>query len=165
MLPGPPPELEQQQVVHPAAEHEPARITVAREMTAQPGDSEHRFADRGLLRHRTLRNRVEDVELRTRQRVGGRSVRRVPTKMTQKQKSPRDWCKDSECVEQAVSTLKLTLLVLAAGLERLEVFLDDPPPAIAVDSERDVVLRGDSEVGQQEPFDSGLPGGGRRSNT
>jgi len=65
---GPPPELKKQEVVHAPAEHEPPRVPVAREMTAEPRDGQHGVTDRGLRRHRTLGNGMEDVELRSSER-------------------------------------------------------------------------------------------------
>ncbi|MEO7733340.1 MAG: hypothetical protein ABIY55_20430 [Kofleriaceae bacterium] len=40
---GSPAELQQQEIVHASAEHQPARVAVSREVPSEAGDGEYRF--------------------------------------------------------------------------------------------------------------------------
>ena len=65
----------------------------------------------------------------------------------------------SERSEQSVVALKLTLLKLAAGLQSLEILLNDPPRAIDIDDVQDLGNGIDGLRSREEPFHRILSGG------
>src|SRR6185503_7303466 len=100
--PCPPAELEQEQVVHPAAEYKPARVPVAGQMAPQAGDSKHRLLHGGPFGDRALGHRLKNLDLFASVRVRCWSVRCVTCEVSKEKQSPCDLCKYRERVEQTV---------------------------------------------------------------
>ena len=88
--------------MHAAAQHEPTRIAVVLDVTAERGDGEYRVEGRRPRRLRSLGDGAQQVALilrqRTRQRAGAFRLRQV----TEKEQPPGDLRRDGESVEDAM---------------------------------------------------------------
>ena len=84
--------------MHPAPEHEPARVSIGLDVSAECRDGEHRVAHGGAGGKRSLGHGPEDLELCGGECGGGWRSVIAPREMWQKEEAPRDWGKDGERV-------------------------------------------------------------------
>ncbi len=108
------------------AEYQPARVSVALDVATEGGDGEQRIARCGPAWQRLLRDGAQHVELRRSQGGARWGTGLRPGHVTEKEKPPGDGREERERVEKTLRALELPALVLAAGLQRLEVLLDRP---------------------------------------
>src|SRR5258708_36324891 len=76
--------------------------------------------------------------------------------MPKQQEPPGDRREDCERVEELLAGGELAALVLASGLQRLEVLLDDPARPVAVHDVGDLFARLDGQGSEQKPLDRDL---------
>src|SRR5512139_2701779 len=108
-------------------------------MAALRSNREQRLLDRAFRFERALGDATQHLQLLSREDGVRRRLRRFPALIAHHEQLPGDGGEQRERVLECGPALKLSLLERTSGLERLEVLLDLPAPAVPVDHRLDLL--------------------------